>query len=118
MIGPALLLACASCWSDRPHEYGKDRPPVDQIDSRDKGLQSKEVVAATDKLAMDLLSLPELNQSAQQWTMVVTNVENHTSDPRFNYDIFIERLRGPTGAARQGPDRADREPRPATGTSV
>jgi hypothetical protein len=51
------------------------------------------VIQATDQLAMDLLSMPELNTSAEQWTMVVTGVENQTQDPRFNYDIFTERLR-------------------------
>lgn len=91
------------CYHDRPHEYGKQRPPVDQTDARDSGLQSKDIVSATDQLAMDLLSLPELNESGRRWTMVVTGVENYTSDPRFDYQIFIERLR--TNLSKLGRDR-------------
>src|SRR5204862_491624 len=85
--------AIAGCSHDRPHEYGEERPPVDQLDSRDRGLQSKDVASATDQLAQDLLRLPEMNASKEQWTVVVDRVENHTTDPRFNYDIFTERLR-------------------------
>jgi hypothetical protein len=96
------LLASGSvgCYSDRPHEYGRQRPPVDQLDDRDRGLQSKDVVAATDQLAADLCALPEVNLSPTQLTVVVTNVENYTQEPRFNYDIFTERLR--VNIARMG----------------
>jgi hypothetical protein len=93
----------AGCYHDRPHEYGKQRPPVDQIDPRDGGLQSKDLVTATDQLAMDLLALPELNEANRRWTMVVTGVENYTTDPRFDYQIFIERLR--TNLSKLGRDR-------------
>jgi hypothetical protein len=99
----ALIAAGVGCSKDRPHEYGQERPPVDQLDARDKGLQSKDVVAATDQLAQDLLSLPELNQSKTQWTIVVDRMENHTTDPAFNYDIFTERLR--TNLSRYGHGR-------------
>lgn len=97
------LIAVAGCSQDKPHEYGQERPPVDQLDARDKGLQSKDVVSATDQLAQDLLALPELNQSKAQWTIVVDRVENHTTDPAFNYDIFTERLR--TNLSRYGHGR-------------
>ncbi len=57
----ALAVAVASagigCSSDKPHGYGQQRPPVDQLDSRDRGLQSKDVVNASDQMAMDLLQL-------------------------------------------------------------
>src|SRR6185295_1558232 len=36
-------------------------------------------------------------------TMVFSNVENQTTNPHFNYDIFLERLRANIGA--QGRDR-------------
>ncbi len=88
-----LATALAGCQSDRPHEYGRQRPPVGELDDRDSGLQSKDVVSATDQLAMDLLALPEVSQSPTRLTVVVTNVENQTTDPGFNYNIFVERLR-------------------------
>jgi hypothetical protein len=91
MLGLAGLLGC---YSDRPHEYGKQRPPVDRIDPEDRGLQSKDVVAASDKMAMDILGgIPELNSSPHRWTVVVDRVENMTADSRQNLDIFLERVR-------------------------
>src|SRR5690242_18020828 len=89
----SLLALLAGCAKDRPHEYGEQRPPIGQLTPGDTGLQSKDVVDASDQLAMDLLALPELNASREQWTVAVDHVENYTTDPRFNYDIFIERLR-------------------------
>ncbi len=76
---PALavlsLAILAGCHDDRPHSYGEERPPVDELHSGDKGLQSKDVVSATDSLAQDLLADPGLNASKTQWALVVTNVE-------------------------------------------
>jgi hypothetical protein len=89
---PALALL-AGCASDRPHDYGDQRPPVDAIDDRDRGLQSKDVVAASDQMAQDLLASPDLNHSQNRWTMVVGDVDNETTDHRFNLDIFLDRLR-------------------------
>lgn len=102
-LSAALGLSAVGCHSDRPHEYGRQRPPVDQIDSRDRGLQSKDVVAASDQLAMDLMALPEINASPTQLTIVFTGVENYTNDPRVSYDIFLERLR--VNVARMGRGR-------------
>lgn len=90
VLAGSMLVGCAS---DRPHEYGRQRPPVDQLDDRDRGLQSKDVVAASDLMAQDLLALPELNASARQWLIVVDRVENRTVSDRFDLNIFIERLR-------------------------
>jgi hypothetical protein len=81
------------CDSDKPHDYGTNRPPPDAITPGDTGLQSKDVIAASDLMAQDLLALPDLNASNTRWTIVVTNVENQTSDPGNNLNIFIERLR-------------------------
>jgi hypothetical protein len=94
-----LLIGCA----DKPHEYGKQRPPVGELDSRDKGLQSKDVVQASDQMAQDLLADPKLNESRTQWLMVVDHVDNETTDRGFNMDIFLERLR--VNLARYGKGR-------------
>ena len=37
-----VSLAVVGCHHDKPHEYGQQRPPVDELDKRDKGLQSKD----------------------------------------------------------------------------
>jgi hypothetical protein len=85
----AMALGC----SDKPHEYGRQRPPVGELDDRDRGLQSKDVVQASDQMAQDLLADRELNASRDRWLMVVDHVDNQTSDRGFNMDIFLERLR-------------------------
>lgn len=98
MMSTVMCLGLASfavigCHSDRPHEYGKQRPPMTDTNEDDRGLQSKDVIDASDQLAQDLLADPRLNASSTQWTMVVTGVKNNTTNPQYNYDIFIQRLR-------------------------
>ncbi len=103
----AATLAAASftlgCHSDKPHDYGRQRPPVDQLDPRDRGLQSKDVVNASDDMTMDLLAVPELNASDHRWTVVFTGVRNETVSARQNLDIFVSRMK--SNIARQGRDR-------------
>jgi len=98
----AVVLGAAGC-ADKPHEYGQQRPPVGELDSRDRGLQSKDVVAASDQMAQDLLADRELNASRDRWMMVVDHVENKTADHGFDMDIFLERLR--VNLARHGKGR-------------
>ena len=91
---------------DRPTEYGKQRPPVDQLDSRDRGLQSADVLQASDKIIASLMASPELNQSSKKWTLVISHVEDRTRDKKFSgvdYNIFLERLR--KNIAQQGRGR-------------
>lgn len=85
--------------------YEEQRPPVDQLDRRDRGLQSKDVLQASDSLAMDLLALPMLNDSREKWTIVVDRVEDLTRDNSFrgDYNIFLQRLQ--TNLSRQGRGR-------------
>src|SRR3954469_2443463 len=88
-----LLGFAGGCESDKPHKYGKERPSVDQLDERDAGLQSKDVIAASEQMANDLLAnVPELHSSQEKWVIVVTPVENYTSDTRQNLNLFVDRL--------------------------
>jgi PBP1b-binding outer membrane lipoprotein LpoB len=98
---PLAALAVAGCKSKT---YENQRPPVDQLDARDRGLQSKDVVNASDQMAMSLLQLPELNVSDRRWTVVFTGVRNQTSSvARQNLDIFVARLK--SKVAQQGRGR-------------
>ena len=100
VLGIAAVVG--GCAKDEPHSYGKQRRPVDQLDEANRGLQSKDVVNASDRMAMELLADERLRQSNAKWTMVVMPAEDRTIDRRFstNYDIFIERLR--TNLAQRG----------------
>jgi hypothetical protein len=99
----AGALMAGGCHDDRPHDYGTHRPDVGSLDSGDSGLQSKDLVEATDQATADLLRLPELNDSREQWTIVSTGMENDTTSAHQQYDIFINRLK--TNMARQGHGR-------------
>ncbi len=88
-----LLGTVGGCESDKPHKYGKERPSVDQLDERDAGLQSKDVIAASEQMAADLLAnVPELHNSQEKWVIVVTPAENYTSDTKQNLNLFVDRL--------------------------
>ena len=102
-IFAAATLATVILIGGCSHEYKDERPDVSQLDSRDSGLQSKDIVQASDKMAADLLSYGPLNASPVKWTIVVMNVDNQTVNSRFNLDIFLQRLQGKL--ASEAPDR-------------
>ena len=103
VVGLIGMLVLGGCYHDKPQEYGDQRPPVGELDSRDRGLQSKDIVQASDQMAMDLLADPNLNASNTRWTIVVDHVENKTINSRFDMDIFLQRLK--TNLFRQGKGR-------------
>jgi hypothetical protein len=99
----AAWLMGSGCQSpDKPAEYGRRSPPIDERDDSDRGLQSKDLIAATDQMAMELLSLPELNESREQWTIVASGAENQTTSSRQSFDIFIDRLKTSLGKFGRG----------------
>ena len=102
LVAASIGFAVLGC-DDKPHEYGQERPPLEQIDSEGHGLQSKDLLQATDQMAMELLSLPALNQSQTKWTIVTAPMENQTVDQRQSLDIFVDRLK--TQLFKQGGDR-------------
>jgi hypothetical protein len=91
--------------TDKPHDYGQRRPSVNDLDERDAGLQSRDINWAADQMAADLLSDPELNRSREQWTVVVTTMDDKTRDREFmtDYDIFLQALKA--RIAKQGRGR-------------
>ena len=95
LLGMGLsFFLISGCTRDIPNDYGDQRRPVDQIDPRDGGLQSKDVVSASDLMARDLLADEALRRANAQWVMVVDKFEDHTLDGAFNvnFDIFFARL--------------------------
>lgn len=91
--------------TDKPHDYGQRRPSVNDLDERDAGLQSRDINWAADQMAADLLSDPELNRSREQWTVVVTTMDDKTRSREFmtDYDIFLQALKA--RIAKQGRGR-------------
>ncbi|HEX8915740.1 MAG TPA: hypothetical protein VF796_25525 [Humisphaera sp.] len=101
----AVGLGMTGCHSDKPHDHGQRRPPVDELDARDRGLQSYDIQMAADRMAAELLASRRLNGSREQWTMVVDKMDDQTRDRRYmtNYQIFLEALR--VRLQRQGEGR-------------
>jgi len=98
LIDGALFIGlglAAGCSEDKPESYSEQRPSDSSLSPDDRGLQSKDVLAASDQMASDLLTSPQLNQSRTQWTIVVSTLDDNTIDKSFavNYDIFMERLK-------------------------
>ena len=105
VVGLAGLGGCAAD-TDRPSDYGRQRPPIDELDRGDVGLQAPDIRKAADEVTMSLLSLPELNDDPRRWTVVISGVEDRTNDRKFrniDYNIFLEKLR--TNLSRQGRGR-------------
>lgn len=104
VVAVASLLLVIGCAEDRPHGYGQQRPDVDSLSPDDRGLQSKDVVSASDQMARDLLAADDLRRSQVQWTMVTDRMEDRTLGRDFagNYDIFIQRLRTNLGIHGKG----------------
>ena len=50
VVAVASLLLAMGCSEDRPHSYGQQRGDVDSLSPDDSGLQSKDVVAASDQI--------------------------------------------------------------------
>lgn len=87
----AVVVLGVGCKSE-PKD-GRVRPPVDELYDDGRGLQGKDVIASSDKMAASLLSLPQLNASDRQWVIVVDRVENLTQSQRGDLNIFLMRLR-------------------------
>jgi len=100
-VASAMMMAMivSGCAKD----YNTQRPDISQLDKRDVGLQSKDVVQAADQMAADLLSDPQLNASHDRWVVVVDRVENRTVNSRFDLDVFLQRLKAKL--AQQGRGR-------------
>jgi hypothetical protein len=73
--------------------YEDRRPPTDSLADGNTGIEAKDVTAATDLFAHDLLGSPALNASQTQWTIVLTAVQNKTTDPTMTYSVFDGRLK-------------------------
>ena len=82
--------------------YTDQRPPTDSLVDGNTGVQAKDVGAATDHMANDLLALPALNASQRQWTVVLSKVQNNSTDPTLSYEVFDARLKARLAQMGQG----------------
>jgi hypothetical protein len=85
-----MVLGLGGCAS---HGYGYYRPGVAQFVSGDTGLQSRDLVDMTDKLAADLLKIPQIANNPNKVVIQVTSIRNQTSTPWQNDQIYLARMR-------------------------
>jgi hypothetical protein len=98
-----ITLLCAMTLTGCTQKTGRVRPDPAELSDNGRGIQGKDVITASDRMATSLLSLPALNASQTQWTIVVDRVENLSQTQRQNFDIFLARLR--STLIRQGQGR-------------
>jgi hypothetical protein len=85
-----MVLGLGGCAS---HGYGYYRPGVSQFVPGDTGLQSRDLVDMTDKLAADLLKIPQIANNPNKVVIQVTSIRNQTSTPWQNDQIYLARMR-------------------------
>jgi PBP1b-binding outer membrane lipoprotein LpoB len=85
----ALLPACSS------PSYNQQRPDPSTLITNDTGIQSKDITEMTDKLAPDILKIPEIAGNPNRITVVVMDMQNGTvSSVGQDFNILTARLSG------------------------
>jgi len=92
-IGLAAALL-TGCQNSPPPDFGRTTTvPVDQRQSYERGLASKDLTSATDDMVRSIAAKPEIRDSPYRIQIVMADVLNRTSMPARNYDIYLARIR-------------------------
>jgi hypothetical protein len=90
MAVAALTLGAIGGCEQTPEEM---RGNPSNLTPGDHGLQSKDLIEMTDKMAPDLLKIPEIVANPHKVVIVVTGIENQTGNPTEPMNIYVARLR-------------------------
>ncbi len=108
IIGLALpaLVACQATAPINRGQSGYRMDPTRDAPSelRTRTLRSADLVTATDAMARDIASRAQVNNVGSPPRIFVGEIENRTSRPHHNYQIFLTRLRAElmSSGARHG----------------
>lgn len=92
-LGACLSLSALTGCSNGP-SYDEMRPDPSSIVKGDTGLQSKDLIEMTDKMAPDLLKIPEIAANPTKVVVVVTGIDNRTASAAGqDMRIYTARLR-------------------------
>ena len=83
------MAALAGC----SHGYSSYRPGVSTFQKRDTGLQSRDLVDMTNKMAADIVKCAAIAQSPTRVIVVMGHIHNKTSTPWQNDEIYVARIR-------------------------
>ncbi len=89
----AALAACLLLSGCAQPGYSTYRPSISSFQPGDQGLQSRDLVDMTNRLAADLLKIPEIAQNPNKVIIVMTGIDNKTSQPWQNDQIYLARMR-------------------------
>ncbi len=88
-----LLVAGGLALAGCSHGYNYYRPSVSSFQPGDVGLQSRDLVDMTGKLAADLLTIPAIANNPNKVIIVMGSLHNETSTPWTNDQIYLARMR-------------------------
>lgn len=92
------VLALAGCQATPPANKGttgRRMDPTSDSESElgNQSLRSADLVAATDKMAQDIAQRLDISNHQSPPKIFVGDIENHTSAPHQNLQVFLTRLR-------------------------
>jgi PBP1b-binding outer membrane lipoprotein LpoB len=90
LAAAALMLAAIGGCEKSAAEMRGD---PSNLTAGDTGLQSKDLIEMTDKMAPDLLKIPEIVANPNKVVIVMTGIENQTGNPTEPMNIYVARLR-------------------------
>ncbi len=94
-VGIGLMIGLAACNSPNQGQSGNRMDPSSDSASElgSTTLRSKDLVTATDQMAMDLASRLDVVNSSNRPKIFVGEIENKTTNPHMNWQVFLVRLR-------------------------
>src|ERR1035437_3115680 len=89
-VGTAITLSIGACDKNRDEM----RPDMDTVMSHERGMQSRDLREMTDKLAPDLLQIPEIANNPTRVVIVMKPIENKLeSEQGRDLTIYVARLK-------------------------
>ncbi len=107
LLASALLALAAGCGP--PQNVGQSGYRIDPSSDSPaelgvRSLRSQDLTESTDQMAQDIASRLDITNPDNPPVIVVGNIENKTSQPQQNWQVFLQRLRSSLNAsgAREG----------------
>lgn len=88
------MTGCESTPKNQGSSGGRMDPTSDApSEANSQDLRSADLVAATDRMAEDIARRLDINNRSSPPRIFVGDIENKTSAPQQNYQVFLQRLR-------------------------
>lgn len=106
-ISLVAVITLVGCAQNPPQNYGQSGRRIDPSHDAPgeiglSQLKSADLVTATDRMARDIASRTDLVDPANPPVVVLGSIENHTTQPERNLQVFLARLRAQLNSSLQG----------------